>query len=319
MKYALIAMVAVYLVTFGCNPKTEEEATVSHDKVEHTAVAETPAAPGNLTVETHTAAQATPEAGPSNQYGTATHKAPAAPADVQITTEKVKNEAAPAPKEENVAEVKADPQVDEKAAPAAEVTETKSNQWKSIAQSAATTVLALMHDEQNSNTAQVSETPAAKKEAVKPTTPSETVTILPCGKRVSQDVAAKHSSCVKHRRHAVQQGAVPAEKPELSEAMQKMVNATNDMVTVTRQLVIATQQMLAASKEVAVEVIDSGKDALETAKPAVQNAVNEKEIIETVKEVVSATREAFEATSEALSEALEAQKAQPAPAVTPQQ
>ncbi len=244
MKYALIAMVAVYLVTFGCNPKTEEEGTTSHDKVENTAAAEGLTVPGNLTVETHTAAQTTPEAGPSNQYGTAAHKALSAPADVQITTENVKSEAA-------------------------------------------------------------SET-------------TETNTILPCGKKVSQDVAAKHSPCVKHRRPAPQT-AVPAEEPELSEAMQKMVYATNDMVTVTRQLVIATQQMLAASKEVAVEVIDRGKDALENAKPVVQNAVNEEEIIETVKEVVAATREAFEATSEALSEALEAQKAQPAPSATPQQ
>jgi hypothetical protein len=307
MKYALIAMVAVYLVTFGCNPMTEEEGTTSHDKGENTAVVEAPTAPGNLTVETHSAAQTTPEASPSNQYGTAAHKAPSAPADVQITTENVKSEAAHAVKEESVAEVKA----------GSETTETKSNQWKSIAQSAATTVHALMNEEQSSKPAQVTETPAAKKEAVKSPKASQAITILPCGKKVSQDVTAKHP-CVKHRR-PVPQTAVPAEEPELSEAMQKMVNATNDMVTVTRQLVIATQQMLAASKEVAVEFIDTGKDALENAKPAVQNAVNEKEIIETVKEVVSATREAFEATSEALSEALEAQKAQPAPSATPQQ
>ena len=295
MKYALIVMLAVYLVTFGCNPKTEEEGTTSHEKVEHAIIAEAPAAPGNLAVETHTVGQSTPEAGPSNQYGTAAHKALSAPANVQITTENVKSEAAP------------------------EATETKSNQWKSIAQSAATTVLALMHEEQSSKPAQVAETPAVKKETVKPTTPSEAITILPCGKKVPQDGIAKHSPCAKHSKYVAQQAAVPAEEPELSEAMQKMVYATNDMVTVTRQLVIATQQMLAASREVAVEVIDSGKDALETAKPAVQNAINEKEIIETVKEVVSATKEAFKATSEALSEALEAQKAQPAPSATPQQ
>ncbi len=294
MKYALIAMVAFYLVTFGCNPKTEEEGTTSHDTVEHTAVAEAPTVPGNLTVETHTATQTTHQAAPSNQLETTTHKAPAAPADVQITTENVKSAAAP------------------------EKAEEKNDQWKIIAQSAATTVLALMNEEPKSKPALVVETPAAIKDAVKSPKASESITTLPCGKKVSQDVAAKYSPCAKHRR-PTPQTAVPTEEPELSEAMQKMVNATNDMVSVTRQLVMATQQMLAASKEVAVEVIDTGKDALENAKPAVQNAINEKEIIETVKEVVAATKEAFEATSEALSEALEAQKTQPAPSAIPQQ
>lgn len=298
MKYALIAMVAFYLVTFGCNPKTEEEGTTSHDTVEHTAVAEAPTVPGNLTVETLAAAQTTHQAAPSNQLETTAHKALAAPADVQITTENVKSAAAP------------------------EKAEDKNDQWKIIAQSAATTVLALMNEEPKSKPALVVETPvetpAAIKDAVKSPKASETITTLPCGKKVSQDVAAKYSPCAKHRRPAPQT-AVPAEEPELSEAMQKMVNATNDMVSVTRQLVMATQQMLAASKEVAVEVIDTGKDALENVKPAVQNAVNEQEIIETVKEVVAATKAAFQATSEALSEALEAQKAQPAPSATPQQ
>lgn len=297
MKYALIAMVAFYLVTFGCNPKTEEEGTTSHETVEHTAVAEAPTVPGNLTVETLAAEQTTHQAAPSSQLETTAHKAPAEPADVQITTENVKSAAAP------------------------EKAEDKNDQWKIIAQSAATTVLALMNDEPKSKPALVVktpvETPAAIKDAVKSPKTSETIMTLPCGKKVSQDVAAKYSPCA-HRRPAPQT-AVPTEEPELSEAMQKMVNATNDMVSVTRQLVMATQQMLAASKEVAVEIIDTGKDALENVKPAVQNAVNEQEIIETVKEVVAATREAFQATSEALSEALEAQKAQPAPSATPQQ
>jgi len=284
MKYALIVMLAVYLVTFGCNPKPEKEGTASKEP----------------TVTTHTAAQTTPKAGPSDQYGTASHKAPA-------TKEKI------------VTEVTAAPQVEEKAAPAPEQTEAKVDQWQRIAQAAATTVLALMHDEPSSNSVQVAETPATTEEATEPAVTSEAVTVLPCGKKVSQDVAAKHSPCAKHSKPVAQHTAVAAEEPELSEAMQKMVNATNNMVTVTRHLVIATQQMLTASKDVAVEVIDTGKDALDSAKPAVQNAVNEKEIIATVKEVVSATKEAFEATSEAISEALEAKEAQPAPAVTPQQ
>ena len=318
MKYALIVMVAVYLVTFGCNPKTEEENTTPQNKVEHEAITETPTAPAELTITTQVAVQTTPEAGPANHDNVATDKAPAAPANVVVTTEKVDKEAKPAAKEHSAVEVKNALPVVEKATPAAENTETtNSNQWKNIAQAAATTVLALMNDDQNTQPAQVAEAPAVKKVAVKPAT--EAVTILPCGKKVSQVDTAKNYPCVKHSKKVAQQPAVPAEETELSEAMQKMVNATNDMVTVTRHLVIATQRMLAASKDVAVEVIDTGKDAIENSKPAVQNAVNEKEIIETVKEVLAATREAYEATSEALSNAIEAQEAQPAPEATPQQ
>lgn len=297
MKYAFIVMLAVYLITFGCNPKTEEENKVSENNNQHEAIAEAPTAPVELTVTTQAAVQTTPEAGPTNHYNVGTKKTPATPANVVVTTDKPSKEATPA----------------------AEATETDStNQWKNIAQSAANTVLALMNADQNTQPAQVAPAPAAK-EAVKPTEAATTSTILPCGKKVSQADAAQHSPCAKHSQQVAPQPAVPVEETELSEAMQKMVNATNDMVTVTRHLVIATQQMLAASKDVAVEVIDTGKDAIEKSKPAVQDAVNEQEIIETVKEVVSATKEAFEATSEAISNALEAKEAQPAPEATPQQ
>lgn len=288
MKYALIVMAAVYLVTFGCNPKTEEEHTTSQNKVEHEAIAEAPTTPAELTITTQVAVQTTPEAGPANHYNVAADKAPAAPANVVVTTVKVDKEVKNAP-------------------PVVEDTESdKSEQWKAIAQSAANTVLMLMHKEQSTQPVKAVETA------------TETVTILPCGKKVSQN-DAKHSPCVKHSKQIAQQPAVPAEETELSEAMQKMVNATNDMVTVTRHLVMATQQMLAASKDVAIEVIDTGKDAIENTKPAVQNAIDETEIIETVKEVLSATREAYEATSKALSNAIEAQEAQPASEATPQQ
>lgn len=37
MKYALIAMAVIYLITFGCNPEEDKQAG-SHDKVTHTAV-----------------------------------------------------------------------------------------------------------------------------------------------------------------------------------------------------------------------------------------------------------------------------------------
>ena len=277
MKYALIVMLAVYLLTFGCNPKTEEEKTAGHETTEHAVVAEAPVAPAQLHVETKTDEPTIPEAGPSNHWNVGTQKAPAPPANVQVKT-------------------------DEKAVPSeATAADDTNKQYKNIAQTAASTVLALMNDDSKG-------APAPAKDEV---------TVLPCGKAKPQGGAVP--PCMKNGAPFAKQPAAPAEDAELSQAMQKMVNATNDMATVTRQLVIATQQMLAASKEVAVEVIDTGKGVIETSKPAVQNAINEKEIIETVKEVVSATKEAFEATSKALSNAIEAKEAQPAPEVTPQQ
>lgn len=305
MKYALIVMAAVYLVTFGCNPKTEEEHTTSQNKVEHEAITEAPTAPAELTITTQVAVQTTPETVAADHDKVTADKAPTAPANVVLTTEKPHKEAKPVAKELSAVE---DAEAD------------KSEQWKIIAQTAATTVLALMNDDPNTQPAPVAEAPAVKKVAVKPAT--EAVTVLPCGKKVSQVATAKNYPCVKHGKKIAQQPAispVPAEETELSEAMQKMVNATNDMVAITRHLVIATQQMLAASKDVAIEVIDSGKDAIEKSKPAVQNAVSETEIIETVKEVLSATKEAYDATAEALSNAIEAKEAQPAPEATPQQ
>lgn len=265
MKYALIVMCVVYLVTFGCNPKTEEKDVTTHDEVENAVVTEVPAPPAQLTATTTQAGQTTPEAGPDNKWNTAGHKTPAVPAAVQL---------------------------DEKKSDAAVTTETEqSDQWKDIAQSAANTLLALMNDDQSKQIKPAQPT----KKSVETT---ETTTILPDAEDMVQNEAAE---------------------AELSEAMEKMVDATNHMVTVTRQLVLATQHMLKASKEVAVEVIDTGKEAIETSQPALQDAVDESEIIETVKEVVSATKEAFEATSEAFSNALEAQTTEPTPGAIPQQ
>ncbi|BHH85699.1 hypothetical protein [Desulforhopalus sp. 52FAK] len=321
MKYAFIAMLAVYLVTFGCNPKSEEEHSAPEKKVEHASVESapaTPAPPTNVHVKTEVSTTETEKA------AAATEVAQAEPeAHVETATE-------------------AKPVVAEK------VEENADNQWQVIAHNAATTVLALMNDdtaqdepakveavvetvEADKTVAKNSAaqppcatpgTPCPKKDSATPCVKAgepcpKAGTVAPCGKNIPQD-AKGQPPCMK-REPVAKGSAAPVEEPELSEPMMNLVNATNDMVAITRQLVIATQQMLSASKEVAVEVIDSGKDALEASKPAVQNAVNEQEIIETVKEVVAATKEAYEATSEALSNALEAKEAAPAVEAAPKQ
>ncbi|MFT5699768.1 MAG: hypothetical protein ACI8ZB_002634 [Desulforhopalus sp.] len=311
MKYALIVMLAVYLVTFGCNPKSEEEQSTPQEKAEHASVEKapvTPAAPENVHVTTETPApappaelaletkatvQITPQASPANNWNTTPQEATIAPPTEVVVT-------APPKAEEEVA-----------------------NQWKAIAQSAAITVLALMNDDtaQKAPKAELEKPAPAEEKAVTAETAiaEETATVLPCGKKMVQNSSASLPPCMKHGALVAQQPAAPVAEEELSEAMQKMVNATNDMVEVTRQLVMATQQMLTASRDVAVEFIDTGKEAIENSKPAIQNAITEEEMIETVREVVSATKEAYEATAEALSKALEDKEAQPAPEAAPQQ
>ena len=281
MKYALIVMLVVYLVTFGCNPKTEEENTAPHDQSEKTSV-ETPAV-----------------------------AAPAPPVNVQINAESKAVEV------KQVPEITQVPAPGQKEVPAESKGEEElNNQWKVIAQSAATTVLALMNEDDT--TAEPTQPATTVEEKIE--VPEDKTTVLPCGKQIVQEDGAKHPPCIKHGATNTKQPAALPENTQLSEAMQNMVNATNDMVAVTRQLVITTQQMLAASKEVAVEVIDAGKEAMETSQPKVETGVNEKEIIESVKEVVSATKEAFDATSAALSNALEAAgEASPVHEAAPQQ
>lgn len=278
MKYALIVMLAVYLVTFGCNPKTEEKNRASHDKPEQISV-EAPAA-----------------------------VTPAPPTDVHISAGSKAAEIKPVPEITGVAApVKIE-------LPGSKGEEELNNQWKAIAQSAATTVLAVMNEE----TKEAEPTQPAKGVENKIEV-AEEVTVLPCGKKIAQDNSAKRPLCMKHGATVAKQPATPPEDTELSEAMQKMVHATNEMVMVTRQLVITTQQMLTASKKVAVEVIETGKEAMETSKPEVEKWVNEKEIIATVKEVASATKDALEATSAALSNSLERDKTSPIPEAAPQQ
>jgi hypothetical protein len=301
MKYAFIVMLAVYLVTFGCNPKPEAERSTPQEKTEHVSVekaSETPAAPENVHVVTKAAVKpTTPQAGPDNHWNT--------------NTPNTQKETAVQPSEAQVT-------------PPAQAEEEPANPYKAIAQSAAVTLLALMNDN-NEPKAEAVEPQTAEIEVVvvtpaqEETIEKEPVVTLPCGKEMDQSDSANLPPCLKHGAPMAEQPAVPEEEMELSAAMQNMVNATNDMVTVTRELVIATQQILAASKEVAVELIDTGKETIEASKPAVENAVNEKEIIETVKEVVAATKDAFQATSDALSKALEAKEAAPVEEVAPQQ
>lgn len=304
MKYALIVMVAVYLITFGCNPKSDEEHSSHEATAEHATVDKTPASPAHLEVtahDTHSETAAAPEKevaekaveSKGDQYNAIAKSAASTVLtlmndDNEAAAEKVEQEteaAQPAKPEETVAKVEA---VAEKEEQPVKVEE------KAEAAQVATTEEAIVKEQQK---------PCPK---VAGKAPCVVPGGMPCD-NVAENAKAKDA-------------VAPAEEAELSDAMQKMVDATNNMVAITRQLVLATQQMLSASKDVAVEVVDSGKEALEASKPAVEAAINEEEIIETVKEVVEATKEAYEATAEAITNAIESKEAAPeVPVASPQQ
>ncbi len=289
MKYALIAMIAVYLVTFGCSPEAPEE----HEKPVHSS-AETAVPNENQTV-IHEVQQV--------EVQTTAHTTETKPAEPVVT---------PAAEAEVVAEIDVLP----------ETTPEAQNQWEAIAQSATATVLALMAEDSEEIAVKTPEAPVTvvletaetKLPCGKAQATASHHKKAPCGKFLPKNEAAA-PPCLRHKPQAEESGA-----PELDAAMQKMVDATNDMIVVTRQLAKATQQMLSASKSVAIEVIDTGKEILEAQKktqPAEQtadaNAPVEKalnDVVATVKDVVSATKEVIEATSEALSTAVDKEEKQ---------
>ena len=103
--------------------------------------------------------------------------------------------------------------------------------------------------------------------------------------------------------------------PELSAAMQKMVETTNGVIVATRQLVTATYAMLNAGKGVAEQMIEPGKEGHEektAGQPVEQSAPDqeseappEKEVVESMQQFISSAREVIDATNRAIYSVLE--------------
>lgn len=94
--------------------------------------------------------------------------------------------------------------------------------------------------------------------AATPADPNEQqATTLPCGRTLTDEEMAEGTPPPCAQALARTSGA-PDTKPEpdVSAALQEMVDATNDMVMVTRQLVIATQAMIDATQNAAPETAE---------------------------------------------------------------
>lgn len=283
MKYAYIAIVAIYLVTFGCNPEPQEhQETTDHEVTQ----------PGNDHVapsvpEENNSHQAAIEVAPGQE-----HDVPAAITATDGTPEQV----TPQPSE-------------------------PLNQWEAIAKSAENTVMALMKDEAEPATKekpvvvvvvenQDQPAPVVVKEQIQPEQLAEKSNAQgPCTRAYAQEEAATvpcNQPCGQ-----AQNSPAPAENLDLNAAMQNMVTATNGMVMVTRQLVLTTQEMLDATKNAAGEIIDTSKEIIETQQIAETAEAAQNSVIETVRQMVSATQQVIAATNEAISAAVETQQEQP--------
>jgi hypothetical protein len=88
-------------------------------------------------------------------------------------------------------------------------------------------------------------------------TDEQQATTLPCGRTVTDEDTAKQTPPPCAQALARTSGTADEQPaPDVSAALQEMVDATNDMVMVTRQLVIATQAMIDATQNAAPETAE---------------------------------------------------------------
>lgn len=227
MKYALIAMAVIYLITFGCSPDEEKKAADSHEKVSQTAV-ET-AAPE---------ARKAPAAVHQEEHAAKTVAEPMEGHAEKAVTEPQENAPADHP-----------PAVTEEAAPAPQPAE---GQYAAIAQSAENTVKTLMGKESQPVEKEAVKTEVTENQPAPQIDADKEMITMPCGRVMAQKDIPAGAPCIGYKRQAAAAGS-----EDLSAAMQKMVEATNNMVQVTRQMVIATQEMLNASKAAEAQAQDS--------------------------------------------------------------
>ena len=218
MKYAFIALIAIYLVVYGCSPDSSEKATDSHETT----------APATLEKPHQAAEVAAVPADP--------HEPDAAAHAEQQTADAVKDAVVeePAAAAEVVEEPAAAAEVAEKPAAAAEVVEEPAAAAEVVEEPAVA-----------AETAEQAQPVVEKQQPAEVAKPQ--LVVMPCGRTMARADVPKNAPCLKL---PAQTAAVADTKQDINAALQRMLETTNDMVLATQQLVIATQQMLNASKEI---------------------------------------------------------------------
>jgi ribonuclease E len=226
MKYAFIALIAIYLVVYGCSPDSSEKATDNHETT----------APATLEKPHQAAEVAAVPADP--------HEPDAAAHAEQQTADAVKDAVVeePAAAAEVVEEPAAAEVVEEPAA--AEVVEEPAAAAEVVEEPAAAAEVV-------EEPAVAAETAEQAQPVVEKQQPAEVakpqLVVMPCGRTMARANIPKNAPCLKQ---PAQTAAVADTKQDINAALQRMLETTNDMVLATQQLVIATQQMLNASKEI---------------------------------------------------------------------
>ncbi|MBU1566559.1 MAG: hypothetical protein KJ630_13145 [Proteobacteria bacterium] len=334
MKYAFIALIACYLLVYGCGPDNSKKTEDKKGQTVHSTV-EKPLQPAQ---STHTVQ---PQEAVKQPVAAAVETPQPPQPDQQSVTEVPAQQAVTAPPAEQATE--ANPQQ-----PPVAVEEQKTGEQAQELQPPCT----VMGQEQN---------------AIELTQPdSENIVIMPCGCMFLKHQVPADAPCLRQlvppcpmmgeNQPALDEELVmmpcgrvfarqvsPVDDPELemqqqnetlsqvdgqpqmmedaeedlAAAIENMVMATNDMVQVTQQLVLATQEMLKATKGTASEATNPNNTDLQTeqtAQPTDQQAagdtnnqttVDEQKVVSAMKHAVIATQKATEAINQAAPQTLE--------------
>lgn len=278
MKYAVLAMIATYFLTFACSPEKPEHEQPKTETVSHEAV---------VAEKTHEKAVA-----------------------VEHQTEATEVQAA------GVEEKQADPAANQWEAIAQSAGNTVKALMEKDASGKAEAPAAEAPKEQAAaeqpapGVAEGTEQQAAEG--------ASEVIVMPCGQVVEFKKGEELPPCAQETPEQQEQVVTreqeqPAEQPtaapapqaeeQLGLAMRNMVDATNQMVSVAQQLLDATQQMLMASKGVATEMVDTTKEIIEDNKAAAKEAqsTGQQDMMESMKRMLDATKDVIDATGRAIS------------------
>ncbi|MCP4343331.1 MAG: hypothetical protein GY799_31755 [Desulfobulbaceae bacterium] len=207
MKYAFIALIAIYLVTYGCSPDSSEKATDSHDKT----------APVTLE-KPHEAEMAT------------------APADLHESAAPAHDEHQFPAKNIDKAVVVEEPAV---------VTELTEHPAEAVAVEPAEAPQPVVEEQQESLVVAqrviVETQPASKEEQPTEVADSEMV-VMPCGRTMARADIPENAPCLKQPQQTKQETAVT--EPDLEAAILKLAEKTSEMIQATNQLIEATNKAI---------------------------------------------------------------------------
>lgn len=294
MKYAVIVLVACYLLVWGCGPdntkKNEEQKTqATHSKVEPAPTpAQVVAPPAPAPVPEKTAVAAADKA--KEQPAAAEKAAPPSPASVPPVQEQaVEPQKMTMPGDMAAKHAPPVPVEEEQLVtlPCGHVVPRNQLPPDAPCLQAAPVPCPMMHGRQQG--------------------PADEVVVLPCGRPCFRHPALPpghpeidHPDFRRQPEPLSESDEEPSE--DLAGAMQRMVEATNDMVVVTRQLVVATQEMVRATQDAAYQLQQP------QIAPPVMDKVEEPtkdDATATMREAVGATQKALEALNQVLPKVLE--------------